>query len=113
MPEAAAPLPETMPAGEFKAKCLALMDQVKDTGGRVIITKYGHPVAMLAPCPPSQEVPILLGSCRDEIKFYAEAAQPTSGEEWEREWIDDWKAEWHELLPEALRPADTPASDNA
>ena len=39
----------TMPAGEFKAKCLALMDEVQATGRPVLITKRGKPVARLAP----------------------------------------------------------------
>jgi prevent-host-death family protein len=36
-------------AGEFKAKCLQLMDQVHDTHVPIIITKHGVPVAKLVP----------------------------------------------------------------
>ena len=36
-------------AGEFKAKCLKLMDQVEKTRETVIVTKRGKPVAMLVP----------------------------------------------------------------
>jgi prevent-host-death family protein len=36
-------------ASEFKAKCLALMDEVARTGAAVIITKNGKPVAELVP----------------------------------------------------------------
>ena len=39
----------TIPAGEFKARCLQLMDSVARTGERLIITKRGRPVAQLAP----------------------------------------------------------------
>jgi prevent-host-death family protein len=39
----------TMAAGEFKAKCLALMDEVKATGETVEITKRGKVVARLTP----------------------------------------------------------------
>ena len=39
----------TMPAGEFKAKCLAVMDEVQATGQPVIVTKRGKPVARLTP----------------------------------------------------------------
>lgn len=42
---------KTMPASEFKAKCLALMDEVARTGEAVLITKNGKPVAQLAPAP--------------------------------------------------------------
>jgi len=38
-----------MPAGEFKAKCLAIMDQVFQSGESILITKRGKPVAKLVP----------------------------------------------------------------
>ena len=38
-----------MPASEFKARCLALMDDVCATGESVVITKHGRPVAKLVP----------------------------------------------------------------
>ena len=34
-------------AGQFKAQCLQLMDQVKLTHEEIIITKHGRPVAKL------------------------------------------------------------------
>ena len=40
-----------MPAGEFKAQCLAVMDKVQKTGEPVLITKHGKPVAKLVPAP--------------------------------------------------------------
>ena len=36
-------------ATDFKAKCLALLDEVNEGGGSVTITKRGKPVAMLSP----------------------------------------------------------------
>lgn len=36
-------------AGEFKAKCLKLMDEVRDLHTVIIITKFGKPVAKLVP----------------------------------------------------------------
>ena len=38
-----------MKASEFKAKCLALMDEVERTGESVVITKNGKPIAELSP----------------------------------------------------------------
>ena len=38
-----------IPAGEFKAKCLQLMDEVNRTGMELVITKRGVPVARLLP----------------------------------------------------------------
>ena len=38
-----------IPAGEFKSKCLAIMDQVMHSGEPVVITKHGKPVVKLVP----------------------------------------------------------------
>jgi prevent-host-death family protein len=43
-----------MKAGEFKAKCLAVMDEVAATGEPVVITKHGKRVARLVPEPKDQ-----------------------------------------------------------
>lgn len=39
----------TIAAGEFKAKCLGIIDQVGETRQEVLITKRGKPVARLVP----------------------------------------------------------------
>lgn len=36
-------------ASEFKARCLALLDQVASTGEEIVVTKRGRPVAKLVP----------------------------------------------------------------
>ena len=43
------PMSRMMKASEFKAKCLALMDEVERTGQSVVITKNGKPIAELSP----------------------------------------------------------------
>ena len=40
---------KTLKASEFKAKCLALMDEVASTGEEVVITKNGVAVSKLVP----------------------------------------------------------------
>lgn len=45
----------TMAAGEFKANCLAVMDEVKNKRQPVIITKRGKPVAKLIPVSAEQD----------------------------------------------------------
>ena len=53
----------TIQAGDFKARCLAILDEVAETGDDVIVTKRGKPVARLVPLDwPS--VANLLGSVR-------------------------------------------------
>ncbi len=38
-----------LPAGQFKARCLQLMDEVSERGLEITITKHGRPVARLVP----------------------------------------------------------------
>lgn len=40
---------ETIKASDFKARCLAILDRVAQTGERVVILKRGRPVAELWP----------------------------------------------------------------
>lgn len=42
-------VPGHVPAAEFKAKCLELMDRVRETGVEYVVTKHGRPVARLVP----------------------------------------------------------------
>jgi prevent-host-death family protein len=65
-------------AGEFKAKCLSLLDQVAETGKEFVVTKRGKPVARLVPV--KSEWKSLKGS----VLFEAENAFEDD-EEWEME----------------------------
>jgi prevent-host-death family protein len=38
---------QTIPASQFKARCLALLDDVALTGEEIVVTKRGRPVARL------------------------------------------------------------------
>lgn len=49
-----------MPAGQFKARCLQLMDEVNARGTSITITKHGRPVARLVPTSPRPLAPALL-----------------------------------------------------
>jgi prevent-host-death family protein len=40
---------QKMAAAQFKAQCLAVMDQVSQSGRPVVITKHGKPVVKLVP----------------------------------------------------------------
>jgi prevent-host-death family protein len=54
----------TMAAGEFKARCLSLLDAVAASGQSLTITKHGRPVAQLVPMPPPQP---LFGAMRGSV----------------------------------------------
>ena len=45
---------ESVAAAEFKAKCLELMDRVRETGTEYVVTKHGVPVAKLVPYVPGK-----------------------------------------------------------
>jgi prevent-host-death family protein len=47
----------TLPAAEFKAKCLALIDRVRERGEPITITKRGRVVARLVPAGDEDERP--------------------------------------------------------
>jgi prevent-host-death family protein len=49
----------TLPAAEFKARCLALLDRVHDRGESITITKRGRVVARLVPAGNTDERPWL------------------------------------------------------
>ena len=52
---------KTIPAGKFKAQCMALLDEIALTRKQIVITKRGKPVAKIVPIE-EQEPASLLGS---------------------------------------------------
>ena len=77
----------TIPAGEFKAKCLAIMDEVQSGGKPVLITKRGKPVARLMPlesATDSEPRPIF-GAWQGKLRIVGDiVSSPYSDAEWER-----------------------------
>lgn len=61
-------------AGEFKAKCLKLMDEVAASGEPLVITKNGRPVAKLTPI--DDERPSLIGLHEGQIKILGDIISP-------------------------------------
>lgn len=45
-----------VPAGQFKARCLALLDEVATTGRPLVVTKRGRPVAEVVPVEPPESL---------------------------------------------------------
>jgi prevent-host-death family protein len=73
---------KTMPAGQFKARCLKIMDDVQSTREPVVITKNGRPVAKLVPATePSDD---FLGKLSGTRKIVGDITQPIEDPEaWE------------------------------
>lgn len=71
----------TIPAGEFKARCLKIMDEVKARHAEVVITKFGKPVAKLVPA--EDEIPDSFGSLKGTVRYHGDivAPDPTSWDE--------------------------------
>jgi prevent-host-death family protein len=67
-----------VPAGEFKANCLRLMDEVARQRAPLVITKRGKPVARLVPI---DEGPVdLFGRMAGTIKIIGDIVGPTDVE---------------------------------
>jgi prevent-host-death family protein len=74
---ARAPVPgKHMPAGEFKAKCLGLIDEVNETGKEIVITKRGKPKAKLIPFRLPKKDPFF-GRLKGLIKIHGDLVEPT------------------------------------
>ena len=71
---------ETVKASEFKAKCLQLMEEVKETGKEIVITKNGEPVSKLVPV--RHKPKTLFGAHRGKIVIKGDIVSPLDTE-WE------------------------------
>ena len=72
-----------MAAGQFKSKCLAIMDQVQRSGEPVVITKHGKPVAKLVPVEKKNEE--LFGKLVGKVKIVGDIVGPITP-------LDDWES---------------------
>lgn len=66
-------------AAEFKARCLELMDRVRETGVEYVITKHGRPVAKLVPFAEHSRTP-LFGSMKGTVLAYDRPTDPLDAE---------------------------------
>jgi prevent-host-death family protein len=68
---------------EFKAKCLALIDEVQKTKQPLRITRRGEPVAELVP-PAPKESHSFLGSMKGRMEILGDIVSPAADpDEWE------------------------------
>jgi prevent-host-death family protein len=71
---------QQIPAGQFKANCLSLMDEVNQQQRVIVITKHGKPIAKLVPFVETRKS--LFGAMKGTVKIMGDIVQPT-GESWE------------------------------
>ena len=72
-----------IPAEKFKARCLAVMDEVQATGEPVLITKHGKPVVKLVPAEIKDES--IFGYMAGKAKIVGDIVSPVTP-------LEDWKA---------------------
>jgi prevent-host-death family protein len=69
---------KTIAAGQFKAQCLAILDDVAMAHDEVVVTKHGKPIASVVPCKKaltSEKNPL-----KNSILFEDDIVSPVSGE---------------------------------
>ena len=71
---------KSIPASEFKAKCLQVINEVAETGIPVVITKNGRPVAQLGAV--ASRPTTLVGAHKGQIAIVGDILTPID-EEWE------------------------------
>ncbi|MCA9407237.1 MAG: type II toxin-antitoxin system Phd/YefM family antitoxin [Candidatus Omnitrophica bacterium] len=71
-------------AGEFKAKCLKLMEKVRQNHEEIIITKFGKPMCKLVPLNEVREDRPLYGFLKDMVEIKGDIVGPL-GEQWHAE----------------------------
>jgi prevent-host-death family protein len=70
----------TIPAGEFKAKCLSLMDLAHNQREVIVVTKRGIPIAKLVPY---EDVPQpIFGYMKNTITIKGDIVSPIE-EDWD------------------------------
>ena len=67
----------TIGAGDFKATCLKLLDEVARDRKPLVITKHGRPVARLVPMPPENR---LFGALGGSVLREGDIESPIDGE---------------------------------
>jgi prevent-host-death family protein len=71
----------TIAAGEFKAKCLKLLDEVAEKRETLVITKHGKPVAQVVPIEePKQSLDRYLQSMKGSGVILGDIISPIDAE---------------------------------
>ena len=75
---------EVVTISKFKDKCLALLNNVKNIGRSILVTRRGEPVALITPPPKPQKPESWLGMFQSEGKIVGDIISPIVNEnQWE------------------------------
>ena len=67
---------ETIPISAFKARCLAVLRRVRQTGQPILVTKFGEPVAEIVPPTPAQPAAPWLGRLKGTAAITGDIGAP-------------------------------------
>ncbi len=75
---------QTIAISKFKARCLAILEEVRRTGEPVRVTRFGRPVAEIVPPVPSEDEGEWMGRWRAEMRIVGDVVSPViPPETWE------------------------------
>ena len=66
---------------EFKAKCLALLEQVRSTKKPIRVTRFGKPIAEVVPASPAAQPADWLGSMSGTFEILGDIISPVIDED--------------------------------
>lgn len=75
---------KTVAVAKFKAKCLRLLEEVRQTGKPLLVTKRGAPLAQIGPPPAERTAATWLGCMRHRTRILGDIVEPAVPPE-------DWK----------------------
>ena len=67
-------------SAEFKARCLELVEHVREARAEYVVTRHGVPVARLVPVETASEDASLMGSMTGSVLQYDDPFAPIPGE---------------------------------
>ena len=65
-----------IPAADFKATCLRLMDRVREGRAEYVVTKHGRPIAKLVPYDDEPQRTSLWGAMKGTVQHYERPFDP-------------------------------------
>ena len=75
---------DTIPISQFKARCLAILAEVKRSGRSIVVTRFGVPVAEVVPPPGPVRPQKWLGSLEGSAEIVGDIVSPArDAPEWE------------------------------
>ena len=76
---------KTIAASAFQAKCLRIINEMREDGEPVTITNRGRPVAVLSPVRPERAARSIVGAMKGSVLAYDDPFRPAGD-------LSDWNA---------------------